>query len=123
VVKTPHAVPILIQMADHNEDDLNRYNRKGLPDVMQAALKAVNQAYYDVGRPTADLVVPTVSEHTMGQLLQMLMLATVVEARLMGVNPYSQPGVEVYRRHLSENLKATMEGMPSSQGVSNRPSP
>jgi glucose-6-phosphate isomerase len=40
----------------------------------------------------------------MGQLLQMLMLATVVEARLMGVNPYSQSGTEVYRRHQREIL-------------------
>ena len=41
----------------------------------------------------------------MGQLMQMLMLATVVEARLMGVNPYGQPGVEAYKRHRKELLK------------------
>jgi len=35
----------------------------------------------------------------------MLMLATVVEGRLMGVNPYGQPGVEVYKRHRKELLK------------------
>ena len=123
VVKTAHSLPILIQMADHNEDDLNRCNRKGLPDLMQAALKGTNQAYFEVARPTADLVVPTISEHTIGQLLQMLMLSTVVEARLMGVNPYGQPGVEAYRRHLHDNLKPTMEGTPSSQGTVMRPRP
>jgi glucose-6-phosphate isomerase len=46
------------------------------------------------------------SEHTMGQLLQMLMLATVVEGRLMGVNPYGQPGVEAYKRNMRELLKS-----------------
>ncbi len=92
-------------MADHNEDDLNQYNRKGLPDIVNAALRGTNQAYLDVARPTADLVLPTLSEHTMGQLLQMLMLATVVEGRLMGVNPYGQPGVEAYKRHMREYLK------------------
>jgi glucose-6-phosphate isomerase len=105
VVKNPKAVPILVQMADHNEDDLNQYNRKGLPDIVSAALRGANQSYLDVARPTADLVLPTLSEHIMGQLLQMLMLATVVEGRLMGVNPYSQPGVEAYRRHMREYLK------------------
>jgi glucose-6-phosphate isomerase len=50
-------------------------------------------------------VLPVLSEHTMGQLLQMLMLATVVEARLMGVNPYGQPGGEVYKRHRTELLQ------------------
>src|SRR5205807_5304359 len=87
VVKNPRAVPITVQMAERNEDELNALNRKGLPDLLGAALRATNQAYAEAARPTADLVVPTLSEHTMGQLLQMLMLATVVEGRLMGVNP------------------------------------
>jgi len=104
-VKGPRHAPIQVGMADRNEDDLNQFNRKSLPDVMDAALRGTNQAYYDVARPTADLVVPTLSEHTVGQLLQMLMLATVVEGRLMGVNPYGQPGVEVYRRHQQEALR------------------
>jgi glucose-6-phosphate isomerase len=106
VVKTPRGVPISVGMSDHNEDDLNAYNRKGLPDLMNAALHGTNQAYFDAARPTADLIVPTLSEHTMGQLLQLLMLATVVEGRLMGINPYSEPGVEVYKRHMREILKS-----------------
>jgi glucose-6-phosphate isomerase len=105
VVKAPKAVAIGVGMADQNQDELNAYNRKGLPDLNSAALRGTNQAYYDVGRPTADLVVPTLSEHTMGQLLQMLMLATAVEGRLMGVNPYGQPGVESYKRNMRELLK------------------
>jgi glucose-6-phosphate isomerase len=104
-VRSPRGVPILIQMADRNEDELNAYARKGLPDVVSASLRGTNRAYHEVARPTADLVVPTLSEHTMGQLMQMLMLATVVEGRLMGVNPYSQPGVEPARRNMWELLK------------------
>jgi glucose-6-phosphate isomerase len=105
VVKTPRTVPIALQMADRNEDGLNALARKGLPDLMTAAFKGANQAYGDVARPTADLILPTLSEHTMGQLLQMLMLATAVEARLMGLNPYSEPGFEVYRRNMMAVLK------------------
>jgi len=44
------------------------------------------------------------SEHVLGQLLQMLMLATVIEARLLGINPYGQPGVKAYSRHLKSLL-------------------
>jgi glucose-6-phosphate isomerase len=95
----------MVAMADHNEDDLNAYSRKGLPDLLNAALRGTNQAYFDSARPTADLILPTLSEHTMGQLLQMLMLATVVEGRLLGLNPYGQPGVEAYKRHVREILK------------------
>ena len=105
VVKSPRTTPILVQMADHNEDELNALARKGLPDLLAAAWKGVNQAYFDVGRPTADLTMPALSEHAMGQLMQMLMLATVVEGRLLGVNPYGQPGGEAYQRNMRENLK------------------
>ena len=34
----------------------------------------------------------------MGQLLQMLMLATVVEGRLMGVNPYGPSTGDAFKR-------------------------
>jgi glucose-6-phosphate isomerase len=106
VVGNPRQPPIMVGMMDHNEDDLNQFNRKGLPDILDAARRGANQAYHDAARPTADLSVPTLSEHTLGQLMQMLMLATVVEGRLMGTNPYGQPGVEAYRRNLLSLLKA-----------------
>src|SRR5262249_9628204 len=105
VLKSPQTLPITMSMADRNEDDLNALNRKTFADLMEAARLGANQAYADVGRPTAELIVPTLSEHTMGQLMQMLMLATVVEGRLMGINPYGQPGVEAYKRHMKELLK------------------
>jgi glucose-6-phosphate isomerase len=105
VVKAPRTLPIAIGMADRNEDDLNALSRKTLPDLMSAAWQATNQAYAEVARPTADLILPSITEHTMGQVMQMLMLATVVEGRLMGINPYGQPGVEAYKRHMTAALK------------------
>jgi glucose-6-phosphate isomerase len=33
------------------------------------------------------------------------MLATVIEGRLMGVNPYGQPGVEAYKRNMTRILR------------------
>ena len=66
-----------------------------------------DEAYADAARPTADLVLPTLNEHAIGQLLQMLMLATVVEGRMMGTNPYGQPGVEAYKQNMTRILKNT----------------
>jgi glucose-6-phosphate isomerase len=105
VVRAPRSTPITLTMDDRNEDGLNAFNRKGLPDLADAARRGAGRAYHEAARPAADLVLPVLSEHTAGQLLQMLMLATVVEGRLMGVNPYGQPGAEVYRRHMRELLK------------------
>jgi glucose-6-phosphate isomerase len=114
IVKTAKSVPIMVGMADHNQDDLNQYNRKGLPDLASAALRAVNQAYFDTARPTADLVLPALSEHVMGQVMQLLMLATVVEGRLLGINPYGQPGLEAYKRNLTALLRAAPPPRPGS---------
>ena len=98
---------ILVGMADHNEDELNAISRKGIPDIQEAALQGTNQAYLDAARPTADIILPQLTEHTIGQLMQMLMLATVVEGRLAGINPYGQPGIEAYKRNMMAALKST----------------
>ena len=48
---------------------------------------------------------PALDEHALGQLFLMLMLATVVEGRLLGINPYGQPGVESYKKHMTAFLR------------------
>ncbi len=107
LVRTTKHPAVLVGMNDRNEDDLNSISRKGYPDLLEAAFVGTNQAYLEAARPTADILLPTLSEHTIGQLLQMFMLATVVEGRLAGTNPYGQPGVEAYKKNMMAVLKAT----------------
>jgi len=47
---------------------------------------------------------PQIDTHVLGQLFQMLMIATVIEGRLLGINPYGQPGVEQYKTNMNKNL-------------------
>ena len=54
---------------------------------------------------TANLHLPALNENTLGQLFQMFMLATAVEGRLIGINPYGQPGVEAYKRNMNAILR------------------
>ena len=49
-------------------------------------------------------MLPHLDAYAIGQLLQMLMLATVVEGQLIGINPFGQPGVESYKREMSKIL-------------------
>jgi glucose-6-phosphate isomerase len=85
-------------------DSLNEIADKSLPEVMQAAIDGTNQALREDGRPYTNLHLPFVDELHMGQLFQMMMLATVVEGRLMGINPYGQPGVESYKKNMNRLL-------------------
>jgi glucose-6-phosphate isomerase len=107
VVRAVKHPPVTVGMADRNEDDLNQFSRKGYPDIQDAAFKGMAESYQQAARPSADVVLPTISEHVIGQLMQMLMLTTVVEGRLMGINPYGQPAVEAYKANLLRHLKAT----------------
>ncbi|NIL97727.1 MAG: glucose-6-phosphate isomerase [Planctomycetales bacterium] len=94
-----------ISRSDLNQDALNELAGKSLPDIMRAAIQGTNLAYEEDQRPTADIHLPRADEPALGQLLQMLMLATVLEGRLIGINPYGQPGVEAYKRHMNEFLR------------------
>lgn len=88
-----------------DQDQLNSLSGKTLPDIMAAAIQGTNQAYAEDARPTADLHLPRLDESSMGQFFQMMMLATVVEGRLIGINPYGQPGVEGYKKHMNAILR------------------
>lgn len=104
IVENWRCDPLKVPHSSLDQDGLNSVANKTMAEIMTAAIAGTNQAYLDDNRPTADLFMPEISEHTVGQLLQMLMLATVVEGRVMGINPYGQPGVEKYKHHMKKNL-------------------
>ena len=97
IVEQPSQPPVSIPQFDSDLDKLNRFASRSVNDVLHAAVQGTNQAYAAADRPTADIVLPKLTEYTLGQFLQMMMLATVVEGRLIGINPYGQPGVEAYK--------------------------
>jgi glucose-6-phosphate isomerase len=104
VVQEWRCDPIRIGRSDFDQDQLNSIAERSLPDLMSAAIHATDRSYQDDQRPTATIRLPRIDEYNLGQLFQMLMLATVVEGRLIGVNPYGQPGVEGYKRYLKAAL-------------------
>jgi glucose-6-phosphate isomerase len=96
--------PLKVGTSTLNQDNLNAIAGKTMPELMSAAIKGTKRAYREDRRPTADIHLPRADEASLGQLYQMLMLATVVEGRLVGINPYGQPGVEAYKKHMKSIL-------------------
>ena len=101
--------PLPVGASDWDHDKLDDLAERTLPEMMDAALRGTNLAYEEDGRPTTNIRLPAADEAGLGQLLQMLMLATVVEGRLLGINPYGQPGVEKYKIKMNELLRATVK--------------
>ena len=105
IIKECERDAVAVGMSELNQDQLNELAEKTLPDILTAATQGTNQAYREDSRPTADLLLPRLDEHVLGQVFQMLMLATVVEGRMIGINPYGQPGVEAYKKNMNAILR------------------
>ena len=93
-----------IGRSDRNQDGLNDIADKTLPDIMNAAIQGTNDALHADGRPTTDLIIPELDTFALGQLFQMMMIATVIEGRLLQINPYGQPGVEQNKTNMNHYL-------------------
>jgi glucose-6-phosphate isomerase len=105
VVEKTQRDPVAIERSDFDQDQLNALSGKTLPDILEAAYAGTNQAYAEDYRRTATIRLPRLDEGSLGQLFQMLMVATVVEGRLVGINPFGQPGVESYKKKMTAILR------------------
>ncbi len=63
-------------------------------DLVDAECRATAQTLSRNGRPVRTIHVPTIDERSFGALMMHFMLETILMGRLMGVDPFDQPGVE-----------------------------
>jgi glucose-6-phosphate isomerase len=67
---------------------------KKLGDLVDAEARATAQTLFKNGRPVRQIHLAKVDEFHMGALMMHFMLETIIMGRLMGVDPFDQPGVE-----------------------------
>lgn len=65
---------------------------------------AVRIAHTEGGIPVLNIGVPSFDEKGFGELIYFFELACAVSAKLLGVNPFDQPGVEKYKIELKKLL-------------------
>jgi glucose-6-phosphate isomerase len=106
IVEKPSTPPVAIPRVENDSDNLNQYAGKQLANLLAAATTGTNLAYAKAKRPTANLSIAALDAYALGQIFQFFMLATVVEGRLIGINPYGQPGVEDYKKETVAQLSA-----------------
>ena len=64
-------------------------------DLVSAQARATVDALTHAGQPTRYIRVEEISEHNLGQLLMSFMVETILAAKLLGVNAFDQPAVEI----------------------------
>jgi glucose-6-phosphate isomerase len=104
IVESTEGSEVTVPSWKSDQDQLNRIQGKPYSELLAAAIQGTNQAYAQVARPTTDIRLQRLDEHALGQVFQMFMLATVLEGRLIGINPYGQPGVEAYKKNMGKIL-------------------
>jgi glucose-6-phosphate isomerase len=82
---------------------------KTVGDLVSAEAQATAQTLFKNGRPVRVIHFPRVDEFDMGALMMHFMLETIIMGRLMGVDPFDQPGVEegkiLARKYLADSKR------------------
>ena len=76
----------------------------GLPGAVKDALYFAAKKSYENKVPVAEIILPEISEKTLGNLMQTKMLEVSLLANMLGINPFGQPDVEEYKKLAIDNL-------------------
>lgn len=99
-VKTPRR-EVIVPYDEENLDGLNYLAGKSLSYINHKAYIGTLQAHYQVGKvPNITISMEKFDAFNLGYLLYFFMRACAMSAYLMGVNPFNQPGVEVYKKNM-----------------------
>lgn len=90
---------------EENLDGLNYLAGKRVDEVNKMAELGTQLAHVDGGVPNIRLVLPNLSEKSIGQMIYFFEVACGLSGYILGVNPFNQPGVEAYKSNMFALLK------------------
>lgn len=92
---------VIIPHDDLDLDGLNYLEGKNLSFVNEKAYEGTLKAHVEEGNvPCMTLTIDNLNERSLGHLLYFFMRACAMSAYLLDINPFNQPGVEVYKRNM-----------------------
>lgn len=77
---------------------------RSLNDINKMAVSGVMAAHSKADIPMIRIDVEDITEFSLGQLLYFLMMTSAVTGKLMGIDPFNQPGVEDYKQEIRNLL-------------------
>lgn len=84
---------------------LDKYDIE-LNSLNKIAMDKVGLAHYNGYTPSNIITIDEKNETTLGELIHFFILTSIVGALLMDVDPFNQPGVEDYKKLISEELNS-----------------
>lgn len=96
--------PTLDVTVPHDEDNLDGLNflaEKNMSFVNEKAFEGTLRAHVDDGQvPNIVVTIEKMDEYNLGYLFYFFMRACAMSCYLTGVNPFNQPGVEIYKKNM-----------------------
>jgi glucose-6-phosphate isomerase len=83
-----------------NADGLGYLEGRTLDEINALAWQGVRRAHTAGGVPCLSLTLDALDERRVGALIHFFEEAVAVSGRLLGVNPFDQPGVEAYKQEM-----------------------
>ncbi|MGL5617516.1 MAG: glucose-6-phosphate isomerase [Metamycoplasmataceae bacterium] len=89
-----------------NLDNLNYLINRSVHEINNVAFQATLDAHSSVGQvPNIHIELPELNEEIFGAIIMFFERAVAMSAYLMEVNPFNQPGVEIYKTNMFRILK------------------
>ena len=98
-VEHPHS-QVEIPSDQKNLDGINYLLGKSLTEINRNAELGTILAHNDGGVPVLRILLPTIDEYLLGQLIYFFEFACGISGYTLGVNPFDQPGVEAYKKNM-----------------------
>ena len=86
------------------ESNYLEYKNTDLHSINNVVLDSVLKAHYLGNVPCNVIELEKVGEFNIGEVMYFFMLSAAFSSLLFDVNPFDQPGVEVYKREVKNNL-------------------
>ncbi|WP_022935050.1 glucose-6-phosphate isomerase [Mesomycoplasma moatsii] len=91
---------------EENNDNLNYLAEKSIHEINNIAFDATIDAHSLVGRvPNIHISIEDYSEESFGTIVMFFERAVAISGYLLRINPFNQPGVEVYKTNMFKTLK------------------
>ena len=91
---------ITIKRDADNLDGLNFVADKTMDYVNKKAMQGTIEAHVAGGVPNIKITMNELNEENLGELIYFFELACGISGKILGVNPFDQPGVEAYKKNM-----------------------
>ncbi|MCL1850814.1 MAG: glucose-6-phosphate isomerase [Bacteroidetes bacterium] len=86
---------------DNNDlDGLNYLQQKSIHEINLVAEEGTRLAHIAGNVPNIRIVIPEISEETLGELIYFFEFSCALGGYLLNINPFDQPGVEAYKSNM-----------------------